>query len=74
VAVSADFTTSPNGVIEIPIDQAPGSCKSLGTMYGDPTEYFQVPGQTTIVVPVVEGHVTTPVGVDCGGSATPVGR
>jgi hypothetical protein len=68
------FVGLPPGLYLVTFHSETGSCTPLGSMYGEPVDFFQVPGQTSILVPVVEGHVTTPVGVDCGGSAIPVGR
>lgn len=49
------------------------SCTTRGGLYGYPDDVYQVPGSTSLVVPVIEGHITTPVGVDCTGPAAPVG-
>lgn len=68
------FVGLPTGLYEVTFSSETASCSALGDLYGEPVGYYQVPGQVTILVPVVEGHVTTPVGVDCGGSATPVAR
>jgi len=68
------FVGLPTGLYAVTFSSETGSCATLGGLYGEPIDYYQVPGQASILVPVVEGHVTTPIGVDCSGSAAPVAR
>jgi hypothetical protein len=68
------FVGLPTGLYAVTFSTESGSCKTLGGLYGEPIDYYQNPGQASILVPVVGGLVTTPIGVDCSGSAAPVAR
>lgn len=62
---SGAFVGLPTGLYAVTFHTDTGSCTPKGGLYGEPLEIYDLPGQTSLLVPVVEGHITMPVGVDC---------
>jgi hypothetical protein len=65
---SGAFGGLPTGSYAVTFYSDTGSCTPKGDLYGQPL------GETSILVPVVEGHVTMPVGADCTANQAAVAR
>jgi len=70
---SGGFVNLRPGIYVLTFANESGSCATRGGLNGSPWNVYQTPGSASIVVPVVEGYVTTPVSVDCSTANAAVG-
>jgi hypothetical protein len=70
---SGAVTNLPAGTYVLTFTAENASCTARGALYGYPYDAYHLPGSVSIIVPVADGYITSPVGVDCAGSAAPVG-
>jgi hypothetical protein len=59
------FAKVTPGLYLLTFTGVPASCTAASGLYGYPVQSFQGADSTSVVVPVVEGHITTTVGIDC---------
>jgi hypothetical protein len=63
------FSNVAPGLYLLTFTGVPASCTAASGIYGYPVESFQGADTASVVVPVVEGRVTTNVGLDCRTAA-----
>jgi hypothetical protein len=63
------FVNLPAGLYALRFGAASVACTAATGLYGYPITAFQDPssGEATVLVPVIQGYVTAPIGVSCTG-------
>jgi hypothetical protein len=59
------FANVAPGLYLLTFSGVPASCTARSGLYGYPVDSFQGADTISVVVPVVDGHITTRVGLDC---------